>query len=142
MVLPLVVVALGASPVCGAKAPEDALRRLEDAYRARDIELAVACKDFEREAAMMLGQLKSTKDAGIELVQKAAQTLELAYRAEIARTGLPDMKGVQCAVVKKQPGPGDLVTLTERCRWPDGSKSEDRVAVASSSAGWRVVVTE
>jgi len=78
MLFPLVVVALGASPVCGAKAPEDALRR----------------------------------------------------------------KGVQCAAVKKQPGPGDLVTLTERCRWPDGSKSEDRIAVAPSSAGWRVVVTE
>jgi len=120
MILPLVV--LGASPACGAKTPEDALRRLEDAYRAKDLELAVACKDFEREAKIMLAQ-------------KTAQTLEQAYRAQIQRTGLPDMKGVQCKVVKKQPGAGDLVTLTERCRWPDGSQSEDRVSVAPSASG-------
>jgi len=36
------------------------------------------------------------------------------------------MKGVQCKVVKKQPGAGDLVTLTERCRWPDGSQTASR----------------
>lgn len=65
MILPLVVLVLGASPACGAKTPEDALRRLEDAYRAKDLELAVACKDFEREAKIML-------------VQKTAQTLEQA----------------------------------------------------------------
>ena len=49
MVQLAMVLLLGAAPACGAKAPEDALRRIEEAYRTKDVELAVACKDFERD---------------------------------------------------------------------------------------------
>ena len=135
---------LDAAPVCGAKSPEDALRRIEDAYRARDLELAVACKDFEREAKAMLEHLATGKSPAPDaaLVRETAKTLEAAYRAEIKKTGFPDMTGVQCKVVRKEPGPKDLTTLTERCTWPDGQTSEDRVTVSSGPLGWRMVVTD
>jgi hypothetical protein len=132
---------LGAAPVCGAKAPDDALRRIEDAYRAKDVELAVACKDFEREARLMLDQLRPGMSSDAELLRKTAETLEQAYRAEVKKTGLPDMKGVRCTVTKKEPGPGDLVRLTERCVWPDNHESVDGVTVAPSKMGWRLVIT-
>ena len=135
------VVLLGAAPTCGAKTPEDALRRIEDAYRAKDVELAVACKDFDREARLMLDQIRPGTSSDAELVKSAAQTLEQAYRAEMKKTGLPDMKGVRCTVVKKEPGAGDLVRLTERCVWPGPKDSVETVTVAPSKAGWRLVMT-
>jgi hypothetical protein len=135
------VVLLGAAPSCGAKTPEDALRRIEEAYRTKDVELAVACKDFEREARLMVDQVRPGTSSDTELVRTAAQTLEQAYRAEVKKTGLPDMKGVRCTVVKKEQGPGDLVRLTERCVWPGNKESSDVVTVAPSKAGWRLVIT-
>jgi len=141
MVQLAVVLLFGAAPVCGAKAPEDALRRIEDAYRAKDVELAVACKDFEREARLMLDQLRPGMSSDAELLRKTAETLEQAYRSEVKKTGLPDMKGVRCTVMKKEPGSGDLVKLTERCVWPDKHESVDVVTVAPSKLGWRLVIT-
>ena len=135
------VLLLGAAPVCGAKAPEDALRRIEEAYRAKDVELAVACKDFEREARLMLDQLRPGMSSDADLLHKTADTLEQAYRAEVKKTGLPDMKGMQCTVTKKEPGPGDLVRLTERCVRPDKHESVEVMTVAPSKAGWRLVIT-
>src|SRR5688572_22837053 len=59
--------------------PEGAILRLEDAYRKRDIEIAVSCKDFLTEARLMLE--KSDKvESDEELVRKTAKTLELSYR--------------------------------------------------------------
>ena len=141
MVQLAVVLLLGAAPTCGAKAPEDALRRLEDAYRTKDVELAVACKDFEREARLMLDQLRPGMSSDAELLRKTADTLEQAYRSEVKKTGLPDMKGVRCTVAKKDPGPGDLVRLTERCVWPDNHERVDVVTFAPSKMGWRLVMT-
>ena len=89
----------------------------------------------------MLDQVRSGTSSDPELVRSAAQTLEQAYRAEVKKTGLPDMKGVRCTVVKKEQGPGDLVRLTERCVWPDSKESVDVVTVAPSKAGWRMVMT-
>ena len=49
------VVLLGAAPTCGAKTPEDALRRIEEAYRTKDVELAVACLARQRAAGGVAG---------------------------------------------------------------------------------------
>ena len=141
MVQLAVVLILGAAPVCGAKSPEDALRRIEDAYRSKDVELVVACKDFEREARLMLDQLRPGMSSDAELLRKTAETLEQAYRSEVKKTGLPDMKGVKCTVTKKEPGQGDTVRLTERCVWPDSHGSVDVVTFAPSKMGWRLVMT-
>ena len=58
--------------------PEGALLKLEDAYRARDIEGAVACKDFRREADMMLSRMGSPLVKDEEMVSEIAKVLELS----------------------------------------------------------------
>src|SRR5215218_6266878 len=75
--------------------PEGAILSLEDAYRARDIEEAVKCKDFVTESRLMLSKLnnKQLKDDD-KLVQESARMLEASYRAQFRNHGFPLMSGV------------------------------------------------
>jgi hypothetical protein len=117
--------------------PEGAILSLEEAYRQRDIEKAVACKDFEVEAAHMTRDKPefSTPDA----IAKIAETLELAYRAEM-KGGFPDMKGVTSTFPKKRDYGGGKLVVTEVCRYPDGGTSKQDILVAKTDAGWKVMI--
>ena len=72
--------------------PERAVKSLEDAWRAKDIEKAIRCKDFRGEAEQMLRD----KPAAVrteDIIAQTAQVLELGYRAEIKKSGFPKMQG-------------------------------------------------
>src|SRR5262245_20677733 len=55
-------------PSLDLSTPEGAILCLEDAYRRRDLEAAVACRDFVTQARQMLGQLQMPMDGDAELV--------------------------------------------------------------------------
>lgn len=117
--------------------PEGAILTLEEAYRERDIEKAVACKDFGVEAAYMLRDKPELRSD--EILAKLAETLELAYRKEMSG-GFPDMKGVTSTFpAKKNLGNGKVV-VTEVCKYPDGGTSKQNLVVANTTAGWKVIV--
>ena len=129
---------------CGKKAiradlstPEGAILSLEEAYRQGDIEKAVACKDFKVEAAHMTRD-KPGFDTP-DLIAKIAETLELAYRAEM-KGGFPDMKGVTSTFPKKREYGAGKVVVTEVCRYPDGGTSKQDILVAKTDAGWKVMI--
>lgn len=124
-----------------ASSPEAAILRLEEAYRARNIEAAVACKDFVTEARLMLEKLKDLPKDQIddELIGKTAEVLELAYRAEFSQKGFPDMTGVKSAFPTKKPAGPDLVIVTEVCTYPDGGKSTQKILTVKTDKGWRVL---
>lgn len=121
--------------------PEGAILCLEDAYRAKDLTAMVNCKDFRIEARLMFEKLKNVPvQAGDdELVNKAAEVLELAYRKEINDKGYPDMIGVTSSFPKTEPYKEGLVAVTEVCSYPDGGTSQQRVLVAKTDNGWRVL---
>ena len=119
--------------------PEGALLKLEDAYRERDIEAAVACKDFRREAEMMLARMGSTLATNVEIVGETAKVLELAFRKEIQDSGFPDFEGVESTFPTKETRPDGTVVVTEVCRFPDGGTSEQRVQAWHTPSGWRVL---
>ena len=62
--------------------PEGAILCLEDAYRQRDIEAAVAAKDFKTEARLLLQKTGFKDFIDDEMVAKTAQALELGFRAQ------------------------------------------------------------
>jgi hypothetical protein len=132
---------LAAAATCPAPTPEAALRRIEEAYRSKDIEAVVACKSFRREAQLMLANLKEPKlKEDPEVVAKVAETLEQAFRAELGRNGFPEMKGVVCRIVDKATGDDkDVITATEECVYPDGGKSLQRIQLAKVGNDWRVL---
>ena len=119
--------------------PENALKALEDAYIRKDIEAAVAAKDFTFEAREMLRALKNLPSPDEELVRKTAEVLELSFRKQMKQDGFPDFTGLRCAVVKSAEIEPGLSEMIEECVFPDGGKSRDTMHAAKGKAGWRIV---
>jgi len=117
--------------------PEGAILSLEEAYRQRDIEKAVACKDFKVEAAHMMRDKPGLSSD--EVLVKLAETLELAYRGQM-KGGFPDMNGVTSTFPKKRDWGDGKVVVTEVCRYPDGGTSKQDILVASTDTGWKVMI--
>jgi hypothetical protein len=124
--------------------PEGAILCLEDAYRAQDIEKAVACKDFQTEARLMLAKLQKIPlaDADPELIQKTAEVLELGFRKQVRTEGFPNMNGVLSTFPAQEPVHENIVVVTEECRYPDGNTSKQRILVGKTKDGWRVLNPE
>ena len=121
--------------------PEGAILCLEDAYRAKDAEAAIKCKDFTIEASMMLEKLGGQFGDDKEILAQTAEVLELGFRNELMNTGFPDFRDVVSTFTDQKPYSGheDFVQLTETCRHPDGTTSSEQLVVAKTAAGWKVI---
>jgi hypothetical protein len=120
--------------------PQGAILCLEDAYRAKDIDAAVRCKDFPLEARLMLEKIGASKEVmGDEIIQRTAEVLELGFRKEKEQTGFPDMSGVTCRFPTTETMSEGIVAVTEECTYADGQTSRQRVLVGKTENGWRVL---
>jgi hypothetical protein len=120
--------------------PEGAILCLEDAYRAKDLEAAVRCKDFQLEARAMSDKIGASKEViNDEIIKQLAVVLELAYRNELKQKGFPDMSGVTCTFPSTETQGEGLVIVTEECTYADGQKSRERLLVGQTANGWRVL---
>jgi hypothetical protein len=120
--------------------PEAALAALEEAYRQKDLEAAVALKDFYAEATLMLGQLSTELQSDdYDFRPQTAEVLELSFRKEIQDNGFPNFSGISCRVVDKKTNAAGLVYLTEECK-NLGILSSRQYLIASFREGkWRIV---
>jgi hypothetical protein len=121
--------------------PEGAILSLEDAYRAKDIEAAVRCKDFAVEAKLMLQRIQQEFSDDPEILSKTAEVLELGFRSEMKDSGFPDFHNITSTFSDKKPYDGhkDIVQITEHCRQSDGTTSTNTLVVANTANGWKVV---
>ncbi|MEK7380745.1 MAG: hypothetical protein AAB075_07025 [Gemmatimonadota bacterium] len=117
--------------------PEGAILSLEDAYRRRDIEAAVAAKDFSMEAKLMLRSLDRT-EVDDALVARTAEVLLASFRTATT-AAWPDFEGLQCFLTKREPHADQVVRVTEVCRYPDGGFSEQQILVGPTARGWMVL---
>jgi hypothetical protein len=121
--------------------PELALAALEDAYARRDLDAAVAAKDFKFEArAMLLSLPNLTEGVDDALVSQAADVLELAFRQQIQVNGFPDFGNLTCRVISKRALREDLFELIEECVFPDGGRSRQTLHAAQNARGWHIVI--
>ena len=120
--------------------PEGAILCLEDAYRAEDLEAAVACMDFRTQARLTLTEANWPKEEiDDHLLDQTAEMLESSFRIEFQKNGFPDMKGVRSTFPSKKPYQDDIVVVTEVCWYPDGGTSRQKMLVANTDQGWRVL---
>jgi hypothetical protein len=70
--------------------PEGAIKALEAAYISKDIEAAVAAKDFNEEARLMMVRLHPQYANDSEILSKTAEALELSFRKQMREKGFPD----------------------------------------------------
>lgn len=121
--------------------PEGAILCLEDAYDAKDIEKAIACKDFETEARLMLE--KMGKEGGFAdhpaIREQAAKALKLSFIKLLQEEGFPDFKGVLRAFPHREKISDDHYIITEVCRYPNRSKSSQRLHVWRKNGEWKVL---
>lgn len=118
--------------------PEGAILCLEDAYRRRDIEAAIAAKDFKTEARLMLQKTGFKDHIDDEMVAKTAEALVLSFRAHTTAKW-PDFDGLESFFTKREPHSHGVVVVTEVCRFPDHGFSTQHLLVSETSDGWRVL---
>lgn len=118
--------------------PEHAVHSLEDAWRANDIEKAVRCKDFRGEAEQIFRD-KPAEMRAEDIVAKTTEVLEMGYRAEIKKSGFPNMKGVTSTFSETRQLSPDKVLLTEVFHFPDGTSHSEKVLTRHTAEGWRVM---
>ena len=127
-------------PIADFTTPEGAILKLEDAYRKKNIEAAVAAKDFVSEARVMLSRMNKGMENDAEILQKTAEVLELGFRCEM-KGGFPDFTGLKCRFPRKEKYERfeDILVVTEVCTFPDGGTSTQKLLVAQVASGWRVL---
>jgi hypothetical protein len=116
--------------------PEGAVLALEDAYKHKDIEAAVAAKDFQQDAFYFLG-LQFGSDMG--KTKEMATAMETNFRREMTQNGFPDYSDVESSFVMKETVSTNQVILTERCK-RGGSYQDMRLLVVMTEHGWRTVL--
>lgn len=115
--------------------PEGAVLCLEEAYRQKDLEKAVTCKDFLAEARLML----AGKNVDHEVLSETAETLELSFRAHF-KTQSPEFEGVDSRFLETKSYADGVVVVTEICRHPNGMILKQKLLAVQKNTGWRVLI--
>ncbi len=126
--------------------PEGAVLMLEDAFRRRDLEAAVAAKDFATEAELELQAAGSPEPPAKTTIGARAAELEVKFRALMA-VSWPDFSAVTSYFIDSQPYiqpaghliGANLIVVTEINRFAQGGYSEQRILVSETPGGWRVL---
>lgn len=120
--------------------PEGAILLLESAYDEKDLEKAMSCKDFNKEAELMLSKIgKGLEQGGAEIIKKTAEVLMLSYTKSLQENGMPNFKGIKRAFPERQKVSEDHLIITEICQYPDGNKSSQKLNVCKIGKEWKVL---
>lgn len=119
--------------------PEAAIKALEAAYISKDLDAALAAKDFQEEARLMLTNINPELSNDPSIVKQTAEVLELGFKKEIKDKGFPDFKALKCTLSAPIELSATLVRVHESCLFTDGGTSEQDLYVFKSANGWRVV---
>lgn len=120
--------------------PEGALRALESACIAGDIEAAVAAKNILYEAKAMLVSIQGVAEPDPDLVIQTAEILELAFRKEMKEVGFPKFAGLKLRIISTRELAPGLAEITEEITFPDGYVSQETINAARSGEHWGIVV--
>ncbi len=118
--------------------PEGAILCLEDAYRRRNLESAIACKDFLIEGTVMLLNYDPAMARDPEVRKKNAVLAERAFRQKILESW-PELQGVESYFFGRQDYADGIVAVMEVRRMPDGTFDKLNVLAAKTRNGWRVL---
>lgn len=117
--------------------PEGAILSLEQAFREKDLNKALACKDFYFEAKLMLCKMEFGPDE--EMIRNTAEVLEASFLKYMEEHGLPDFTGITSAFTRREKIDDKYWVITEVCFYPDGGTSEQRLNTYHTAQGWKVL---
>lgn len=120
--------------------PEGAILTLEKAYDDDDLEKAISCKNFHKEAELMLR--KTVKiEINTEIIDSTAEVLKLSFIKSLQENGMPKFNGIKRAF-KRNYVSDDHCIITEICYYPDGGKSSQKLNTCQIDKQWKVLSPE
>jgi uncharacterized protein YegJ (DUF2314 family) len=120
--------------------PEGAILALEEAYDNDDLEKAISCKDFYKEAEFMLK--RSIKIAlNEELIASTSELLRLSFIKNMQEHGMPKFGSIKRAFSRQKISDKNCI-ITEICHYPDGGKSSQKFNTYKIENQWKVLGLE
>lgn len=117
--------------------PEGAILSIEEAYNNNDLEKAITCKNFRKEAEFMLGNM-SNIPIDDEIIDKTAEVIELSFVQHMQENGMPDFNNVKRAFEREFKSE-DHCLVTEYCTFPDDRRTLDKVNTYRENGEWKVL---
>jgi uncharacterized protein YegJ (DUF2314 family) len=118
--------------------PEGAINALEYAYDEQDMEKVLACKDFVKEAKLMLDPME-LEIASEELIEPTAEVLQLSFVKNIQEHGFPQFSDmISKAFVSREFVSKNHYIITQICTYTN-EKTVDRLHTYQTEHGWRVL---
>lgn len=117
--------------------PEGAILALEEAYDNDNLEAAMRCKDFYKEAEFMLQKMEKL-ELDDSLITKTAEVLELSYVKSMEEHGMPKFKDIKRAFTRDKVSDNQYI-ITEICHYPDGGKSFQKMNTFKVDDQWKVL---
>ncbi len=122
------------------KTPEGAILSLEEAYDADDLEKALYCKDFHKEAELLLK--KTVKiEINEEIISSTAEALRLSFIQSLQESGMPKFTGIKRAFRRQAVSEVHYI-ISEICYHPDGGKSVQKLNTYKIGDEWKVLSPE
>lgn len=119
--------------------PEGAILCLEETYRRRDIEAAVACRNFAAEARLWLQERDMSQQLKDEMLPKVTRTMEKSFRDGMANRWPVHWDGAKSYFQKREPFAEGVVVVSEITLRADRSFLRQQILAAETANGWRVV---
>ncbi|WP_298473229.1 DUF2314 domain-containing protein [uncultured Maribacter sp.] len=120
--------------------PEGAILSLEEAYNNKDITAVLSCKDFFKEAELLLH--KSMNIAlDNALISSTAEALKSSFIIGLKENGFPDFKGIKRAF-KRFKITEEHYIITEFCYLKDGTTSIQKLHTYKTNEEWKVLGME
>ena len=135
-------------PGCGKSYPpadfssaESALLSIENAYRQKDRELILACKDFYLEAKFVVPEKTGRSKEKLDLARKASAMLLEKQWIGYLDQGIPEWNDVEVKITDIEELTEDMVVVTEEIRPPGHDPIPSRLFVGRNDAGeWKVLM--
>lgn len=123
--------------------PQGAVLCLEDAFRSKDIEKIMRCKDFRLEAIYMLRYDMGSEGEDLmndeEIIDAQAEVLALAFKGEM-QVSIPNFdNAVKSEFPRMKVIDEQFIILEEVCTWSDGGQSRQSIVVGKGDSGWRMM---
>lgn len=123
--------------VANLETPEGAIISLENAYNNDDIEAVILCKDFNKEAELLLQETLKT-EIDNELISSTSEIFKLAFMKDIQENGMPKFIDIKRAFKRREISEHQC-EITEICYYNDGGKSSQKFATYKTGDEWKVL---
>jgi hypothetical protein len=119
--------------------PEGAILCLEATYPKKDVEAAVACRDFVTEARLWLREGGAMPDPlQQKMLSGLTKTMEKCFRSSMADK-VPGWDKARSYFPERTSYGEGLVAVSEVTVGPDRSLFRQRILTSQTAVGWRVV---